>query len=132
MAERNRGESLKAIVGEKIYSVWVDMLRHLVPEGRTHRLAPTIAAMLQYASRISYEKYGDKSEEGTAAYALYYSDEVSYEEGKELLLPVVERLLEDATVEYERTSSKGEHYSIAEEAIREHLNWYNMPWEDYY
>lgn len=131
MAEK-KGESLEAIVGERVYSVWVDMLHRLVPDGRIRRLAPTIAAMLQYASMISREKYGDRAEEGTAAYAVHCSDGASYEEGRDILLPTVERLLKDSKVRHKRTSSRGESYSIAEEAIREYLNWYNMPWEDYY
>lgn len=126
------GESLRAIVGERVYSVWVDMLRRLVPDGRTHRLAPMIAAMLQYASRISREKHGEGAGRGTAAHALYCSEGASYEEGRDVLLPVVERLLKDSGVRYKRTSSRGEGYSIAEEAVREYLNWYNMPWEEYY
>jgi hypothetical protein len=88
--------------------------------------------MLQYASRISSEKHGDGAEEGTAAYAIHCSDGASYEEGRDILLPIVERLLEDSRVRYKRTSSRGESYSVAEEAIREYLNWYNMLWEDYY
>jgi hypothetical protein len=39
MAEK---KNLKTIVGQETYGVWVDMLRRLVPEGRTHRLAPMI------------------------------------------------------------------------------------------
>ena len=54
--------SLKQIVGQKIYTVWVEMLRQLVPDGRTHRLAPLVAGMLQYAANIAYEKYGDNYE----------------------------------------------------------------------
>ncbi len=68
----NRGkDSLKEIVGDKVYSVWVDMLRRLVPEGRTHRLAPTIAAMLQYALEVADEKYGSDPQEGSLAYSLH-------------------------------------------------------------
>lgn len=126
------GESLRAIVGERVYLVWVDMLHCLVPDGRTHRLAPMIAAMLQYASRINLEKCGKKAERGTVANALYCSEGASYEEGRDILLPVVERLLKDSRVRYKRTNSRGEDYSIAEEAIGEYLNWYNMPWEEYY
>lgn len=40
--------SLDAVVGPDTYSVWVNMLRALVPQGRTHRLAPLVAGMLQY------------------------------------------------------------------------------------
>jgi hypothetical protein len=40
---------LQAVVGKAAYAVWVDMLRELVPDGRTHRLPVVIAAMRQYA-----------------------------------------------------------------------------------
>jgi hypothetical protein len=29
--------SLQDVVGKETYTVWVDMLRELVPDGRTHR-----------------------------------------------------------------------------------------------
>jgi len=30
---------VKSVVGAKTYSVWLDLLRCLVPHGRTHRLS---------------------------------------------------------------------------------------------
>ena len=35
-------EELKSIVGKNTYAVWIRMLRELVPDSRTHRLAPLI------------------------------------------------------------------------------------------
>lgn len=129
MVKKSQG-SLKEIVGDKVYSVWVDMLHRLVPDGRTHRLAPTIAAMLQYASEVAYEKYGSSSEEGSVAHSLYIvSEEVNYDEAVDLLLPIVERLLKDSGVKSKRKSTKGIEYSIAESAIQEFVNWYSMPWD---
>lgn len=128
MTKKKQGD-IKEIVGDKVYSVWVEMLRRLVPGGRTHRLAPMIAAMLQYASEIAYEKYGDKPEEGTVAYSLLIAQEDSYDEAMNLLLPIVEKLFEDSQVKSKRKSKKGIEYSIADGAIQEFLNWYNMPWE---
>ena len=40
----------ESVVGSPTYSVWVDMLERLVPGDRTHRLAPLVAGMLQYAA----------------------------------------------------------------------------------
>jgi hypothetical protein len=68
--------SLKQIVGQKTYSVWVEMLQQLVPQGRTHRLAPLVAGMLQYASDMAYQKYGDNPAEGSVAQALFMASEV--------------------------------------------------------
>jgi hypothetical protein len=126
---RKGQDSLKKIVGSKVYSVWVDMLRRLVPEGRTHRLAPTIAAMLQYALEVAEEKYGGDPEEGSLVYLLCALSEEADDETKDLLLPVVERLLEGAGVKAKRKSARGIEYSIAEAALQEFINWYSMPWE---
>ena len=46
-------QSLQAVVGQLKYATWVDMLRRLVPDGRTHRLAPLVAGMLQYATLLA-------------------------------------------------------------------------------
>lgn len=128
MVKKSQG-SLKEIVGDEVYSVWVDMLQRLVPDGRIHRLAPTIASMLHYASEVAYEKYGRDPEEGSVAYSLIASGEGDYDEDGDSLLPIVERLFKDSQVKSKRTSSKGIDYSIAESAIREFVNWYSMPWE---
>lgn len=40
-------QSLQEVVGAQTYTSWVDMLRRLAPDGRTHRLAPLVAGMLQ-------------------------------------------------------------------------------------
>lgn len=129
-AKTRKRDRLDQVVGEQVYSVWIDMLRRLVPEGRTHRLAPTIAAMLQYAAVLAFEKYGSDPDKATVAHILVSSDETGYDEAQEALLPVVRRLFKDAGVKYERTSASGGKYSVAEEAVREYINWFNMPWED--
>ena len=122
-------KQLDQLVGEQVYSVWIDMLRRLVPDGRTHRLAPTIAAMLQYAAVIAFEKQGEHPEEESAAQRLNDAGDLEPDEAEELLLPLVKKLFKDAGVESERTSAGGEDYSIASEAIREYVDWFNMPWE---
>jgi hypothetical protein len=50
---RKLKRSLQDVVGENSYSVWVDMLRALVPDGRTHRLSVLLAGMLQYAHTLA-------------------------------------------------------------------------------
>ena len=106
------------------------MLRRLVPEGRTHRLAPMIAGMLQYATAIATEKYGDDAEEGSVAAKLFAAYDEGPEAAEENLMPILRKLFKDAGVEYERIAKSGEHYSVAEEAIREFWSWFNYPWED--
>lgn len=119
---------MQSIVGEKTYSVWLEMLRELVPYSRTHRLAPMIAGMLQYAYSLAEEKYGDAPEEGSVADVLlnapeYFDPESAYE-----LVQIIEGLFEDAGVEYQRYNSRGDGYSIAENALYEYIHWYDMPW----
>lgn len=128
MVKRDQG-NLKELVGGKVYSVWVDMLRRLVPEGRTHRLASVIASMLQYALGVADEKYGSDPEEGSLAYLLCVLSEEADDEAKDLFLPIVEKLLEDSGVKSKRKSARGVEYSIAEAAMQEFVNWYSMPWE---
>ncbi len=52
------------------------MLQQLVPEGRTHRLAPLVAGMLQYASDMAYQNYGDNPDEGSVAHVLVEASDV--------------------------------------------------------
>ena len=120
--------SLEAVVGAEVYRTWVSMLRALVPDGRTHRLAPLVAAMLQYALIRAEEKQDD--DENSVAQSLLDSTEVSDpSEVKELLHDAVTQLFKDAHVEYRRTSSRGYQYSIVEDAYAEYLHWFDMPWE---
>jgi hypothetical protein len=122
--------SLQDIVGKETYTVWVEMLRQLVPDGRTHRLAPLVAAMLQYASTLAYEKYGNDPEEGSAAQILLEASEAyDPEEAVELLSELVQELFEAAKVKFRRTSSRGDDYSIIDSAIYEFIHWHDMPWE---
>jgi ribosomal protein L13E len=128
MAEKNR-KSLKTIVGPETYGVWVDMLRRLVPEGRTHRLAPMIAGMLQYAYAIASEGDGDEAEEGSAASILLECEDIVDSEDAPELLDLVVQLFKDSKVKYKRANSQGEGYSIAESAVIEFIHWLDMPWE---
>ena len=122
--------SLHDVVGPQTYAVWVDMLLSLVQNGRTHRLAPLIAGMLQHAAVIADAKVDEHQVEGTAADTLRKAEEVDDpEEVNALLLGMIDRLFTDAGVSYRRTSARGEGYSIADEILYEYFHWYNMPWE---
>jgi hypothetical protein len=64
---RKLKRSLQDVVGENSYSVWVDMLRRLVPDGRTHRLSVLLAGMLQYALTLAEEFDEDELKEDSVA-----------------------------------------------------------------
>ena len=122
--------SLQDVVGKETYALWVDMLRRLVPDGRTHRLSVVVAAMLQYAYLIAADNVDDDVEEGSVAQALLdATDGGDPEEVGEYLYDVVDQLFKDAKVKHKRTSARGEDYSIAESALEEYVSWFNMPWE---
>ena len=124
------GRSLQDVVGEKTYSVWIDMLRTLVPDGRTHRLSVVIAGMLQYTFEMA-EKMTDKNEDvhSVAMSVIDAADTADLDQIKALIDGVIVRLFDDAGVAYERISKRGEHYSIAEEAYREFASWFDYPWD---
>jgi len=120
---------MKAVVGARIYNVWLDMLKSLVPHGRTHRLSVMVAGMLQYAQEVAYKKAESNSKAKKLAESFESAFESSDEEYLDKIIEIAEKLFEDAGVRYKRKNRKGESYSIAEEAAYEFLNWENMPWE---
>ena len=122
--------SLQDVVGKETYDVWVDMLRELVPDGRTHRLSVVVAGMLEYAVDKSMQIKHRNEEEHSVAMSLIDANEAGYPEHiKELIHDVVDRLFKDAGVEYERVSKHGERYSIADEIYNEFSSWYDYPWD---
>ena len=121
--------SLKAVVGAKVYAVWLDMLKELVPWGRTHRLAVIVAGMIQYAS-VMAAKHEDADKEGSVAWNLVAATETpDPDEVAGYLMDAIQQLFRDAKVRSSRRSSKGVSYSIAEDAIQEFVRWEDMPWE---
>lgn len=74
---RQRARSLEAVVGREVYQTWVDMLRRLVPDGRTHRLAPLVAAMLQYARAVAADQGSANEDEHSVVTSLLETTEVS-------------------------------------------------------
>ena len=89
-----------------MYGVWVDMLRRLVPEGRTHRLSPLVGAMLQYAAACALEKFRRRPPADSVAKALLSASEGDVAPAA-TLSEAVERLFLDARVESLRTDRRG-------------------------
>jgi hypothetical protein len=129
MATKSK-RSLQDVVGKETYFVWVDMLRSLVPDGRTHRLSVVVAGMLQYALDKAVQIKHKNEDEHSVAMSLIDADDAGYPDSiKELIHDVVDRLFKDADVSYERVSKRGEHYSIADEIYNEFASWYDYPWD---
>jgi hypothetical protein len=121
--------SLQDVVGKETYDVWVDMLRELVPDGRTHRLSVIIAGMLHYATAIAEQFDEDELEEDSVALSLINANEMGPDEVKDELHDVMKRLFNDAGVTFDRVSKRGEPYSVADEAYNEYVSWYDYPWD---
>jgi hypothetical protein len=121
--------SLQDVVGKETYNVWLNMLREIVPDGRTHRLSVVLAAMLHYATVIAEKLDEDAREEGTVAMSLINATEGGPDEVRGELHDVVKRLFQEAGVAFDRVSKRGEPYSIADEAYNEYCSWYDYPWD---
>lgn len=122
--------TLAAVVGPQMYAAWVEMLKTLVPHGRTHRLSVVVAGMLQHAADVAYRSTRGKPSQGSvAASLLAASDEADPEEISGELGDVLTRLFRDAKVSAGRVSARGDRYSILDSALQEFVAWENMPWE---
>lgn len=120
--------SLRAIVGKRTYDVWLSMLESLVPDGRTQRLAPVVAAMMQYAARIAFED-DDLKEGSIGEYLLIAQECGDPSEVPDEVLSAVAALFRDAGVYSDREDASGMPYSIVDASIEEFIRWYMMPWE---
>jgi len=120
---------IQAVVGKKIYSVWLDMLSRMVPMERTHRLSVVLASMLQYTQELAYEKSANNAKARQLAEIFEYSHEKYMEGDTSDLVNLAESILKDANVKFKRKSSRGHGYSIADEAVNHYLHWDDLPWE---
>jgi hypothetical protein len=120
---------IKDVVGSKNYSVWLGMLKRLVPYGRTHRLSVVVASMLQVAYEIAQEREESNTKARQLSSIFESAFEHDEENGIEPLLKITEQIFKDAGVGFKRVNRKGSGYSIAEEAVFQFLNWDTMPWE---
>lgn len=121
--------SLQDVVGKETYDLWVDMLRELVPDGRTHRLSVVIAGMLHYATIMAERFDEDELDEGSVALSLVNANEGDSDQVKGELHDVIKRLFADAGVTFDRVSRRGDPYSVADEAYDEYVSWYDYPWD---
>jgi hypothetical protein len=122
--------TLSAVVSAQTYSVWLEMLHSLVPDGRTHRLSIVVAGMLRHALDIAVARFGEHAPERSAAASLIQAaEEVDPEQVADQIGDLVERLFRDAKVAGRRVNARGDEYSILDSAIQEFASWYAMPWE---
>ena len=129
-ATKTTRRSFGDVVGEDTYTVWVRMLKALVPHGRTHRLSVVLAGMLQYAASVAEPDRDEAEDDRSLASSLSQATEVGDpSEVEDLIHDAVVQLFKDAKAPLERTSARGARYSIAEEAYTEFIHWYDMPWE---
>ena len=130
-ARRPPGPSLRALVGSSTYSVWLDMLRRLVPHGRTHRLSVMVAGFLQHAAGVAAEKQTPQDlPEGSPGALLLEAQEGGDPEAMIATIgSLAEQMFRDAGVRFRRVNRRGDSYSIAEDAASEFMRWEDMPWE---
>src|SRR4030042_6307977 len=106
---------IKDVVGSKNYSVGLEMLKRLVPYGRTHRLSIVVASMLQVAYEIAQEKEESNAKARQLYSILESAGEHDEKNGIEPLLKITEQLFKNAGVGFKRVNRKGSGYSIAHE-----------------
>jgi len=117
-------------VGAQTYSVWLEMLGSLVPDGRTHRLSIVVAGMLRHAVDVAVARFGEDAPEHSAAASLIgAAEEADLEQAADQIGDLVARLFRDAKVAGRRVNARGDEYSILDSSIQEFTSWYAMPWE---
>jgi hypothetical protein len=122
--------TLSSVVGAQTYSVWLEMLRSLVPDGRTHRLSIVVAGMLRHAVDIAVARFGEDAPERSAAASLIQAaEEADPEQVADQIGDLVAHLFRDAKVAGRRVNARGDEYSILDSSIQEFASWYAMPWE---
>ena len=129
-AGEETSRSLSTVVGTDTYNAWVLMLRKLVPDGRTHRLAVMVAGMLQYAVEVAATQQDEEDDDRSLAVSLLEASEATDPtEVEDLIHDAVVQLFRDAKVRFERTNARGDTYSLAEDSYEIFIHWFDMPWE---
>ena len=126
-------KQFKDIIGNKSYSVLLEMLKEIGPDARTQRISVVIGAML----RLALDKCIIDGLDNQICQALTIIDEEPYLTAErtdeyEILSELIDDLCRETGMVNYRETARGESYSIAENTISEYASWYNMPWEDYY
>ena len=125
-------KEFKNIVGQKMYSSFINLLKEIGPDARTQRISIVIAAILKYA----FDQLPAHCEEGSLGEIFLAIEEEpylaheQYVEG-EKLQELIEALCKETGMQNDRQTYRGTSYTITESAIAEFTNWYAMPWEDY-
>lgn len=127
-SEAGSKPSLRLLVGETTYAVWLEMLKVLVPGGRTQRLAPIVGGMLRYAAERSARRARSSPETVALAEALAGVEEGEDESGP-VVTAAVQQLFRDAGVRAVRQSRSGAAYSVIDASLQEFQRWGDMPWE---
>jgi len=115
--------SLKPVVGEAMYAAWVEMLKVLVPGGRTHRLAVVVAGMVYIATTLAEE------DDALGNALLATSESADPDDFSPMVHDALAQLFKDANMKFQRTSRAGESYSIIETALMEFAAWESYPWD---
>ena len=116
---------LRDMVGVPMYDAWVAQLAALVPGGRTHRLAVIVAGMLTYAAGKV-----ESDDDRPFAQALEATNEsADPDDFPDEVRTALEQLFRDVGVSSQRSSKKGESYSIITEALMEYANWESYAWD---
>lgn len=125
-------DEFKDIIGEQFFLLFMNLLKEIGPDARTHRISVVIASILRFA----VNRLPPDCEDGSLAQALLMLDEEPYlahEESDEcnMVFDLIEGLCNETGMMNLRESARGADYSIAEHVILEYAAWFNMPWEDY-
>ena len=128
----NLVDEFREIIGDQHFASFLELLKEIGPDARTHRISVVIASILRFA----IDQLPPDCEEGSLAQALVMlNDEplLVHEESDEydLVFDLIDGICNRAGMTNLRESARGDAYSIAENAILEYASWYNMPWEDY-
>lgn len=122
--------TLSSVVSAQTYAVWLEMLRSLVPDGRTHRLSIVVAGMLRHAVTVAVARFGEDAPERSAAASLIRAtEEDDPEQVADQIADLAERPFRDAKVPWRRANARGDEYSILDSSIQEFASWYAMPWD---
>ena len=120
---------IKEILNQSEYEFLLELLKTLVPEGRTHRLAVFVAGCYHYIHHIADQKQkgnptAERFTELADSLINDYNEDAHIELEKSL-----KSLFGDANVKFIRTNSRGDSYSIIDNTMEEFISWFNMPWE---
>lgn len=120
---------IKEFLEPSEYDFLLKLFKSLVPEGRTHRLSVFVAGCLHYIHDIAEQKRDvNPAAERFAELADSLFDD--YDENSHIELEKsLKSVFKDAKVKFNRTASRGDSYSIVDDAMEEFITWFNMPWE---